>query len=141
MAAMTRDEYRAFVGSGTRTAKLATTRRDGRPHVVPVWFVMDGDDLLFTTGAQSVKGRSIRSDPRVAACVDEERPPYAFVLVEGSATIISDPEEVLDLATRCAARYMGEDLAEEYGKRNSGEGKIAVRITPSKIVAEAAIAE
>jgi hypothetical protein len=138
---MTRDEYRAFVGSGTRTAKLATTRQDGRPHAVPVWFVMDGDDLLFTTGTQSVKGRTIRRDPRVAACVDEERPPYAFVLVEGTATIISDPDEVLDLATRCAARYMGEDLAAEYGMRNSGEGKIAVRITPSKIVAEAAVVE
>lgn len=141
MEPMTLEQYRAFMSSGTRTAKLATTRRDGRPHVVPVWFVLDGDDLLFNTGEQSVKGRNIRRDPRVAACVDEDRQPYSFVLVEGEATIISDPEEVLDIATRCAARYMGEELAEEYGKRNSEEGEIAVRLTPAKIVAERDIAD
>jgi hypothetical protein len=141
MEPMTREEYRAFMSSGTRTAKLATTRRDGRPHVAPVWFVMDGDDLLFNTGEQSVKGRNIRRDPRLAVCVDDERPPYSFVLVEGDATIISDPAEVLDVATRCAARYMGEELAAEYGKRNSGQGELAVRITPGKIVAEMGIAD
>ena len=44
-------EWRAFVSEGTRTGKLATVRADGRPHVVPIWFVLDGDDLVFTTGA------------------------------------------------------------------------------------------
>lgn len=83
-----------------------------------------------------MKGRNIRRNPRVAACVDDERPPYAFVLVEGTATIITDPGEVLDIATRCTARYLGAELAEEYGKHNSGEGEIAVRITPARIIAE-----
>ena len=53
---ITRDGWRAFVAHGTRTGKLATVRRDGRPHVVPVWFVLDGDDLVFTTGAGSRAG-------------------------------------------------------------------------------------
>lgn len=50
MPRMTGDEYRDFLVEGTRTAKLATSRPDGSPHVVPVWFVMDGEDLIFTTG-------------------------------------------------------------------------------------------
>ncbi|MFC7480431.1 pyridoxamine 5'-phosphate oxidase family protein [Luedemannella flava] len=44
---MTDAQWRAFVSEGTRTGKLATA---GPPHVVPVWFVLDGDDVLFTTG-------------------------------------------------------------------------------------------
>ena len=59
MPAMSDTEYRDFVTAGTRTAKWATTRRDGRPHVVPVWFVLEGDDLLITTGSKSVKGGAV----------------------------------------------------------------------------------
>src|SRR5258705_232539 len=49
------DEVQRFLAYGTRTAKLATIRADGRPHVVPVWFVLDGDDIVFTTGTTTVK--------------------------------------------------------------------------------------
>src|SRR2546423_15326222 len=84
---MTREEWRAFLLEGTRTAKLATTRPDGRPHVVPIWFVLDGDDLVFTTGAGSVKALAMRRDRRVCLCVDDERPPYAFVMVVGSVVL------------------------------------------------------
>ncbi len=56
---MTETEWREFLAAGTRTGKLATTRPDGRPHVVPIWFILDGDDLVFTTGADTVKGRSL----------------------------------------------------------------------------------
>ena len=80
MPAMSDTEYRDFVTAGTRTAKWATTRRDGRPHVVPVWFVLEGDDLLITTRSKSVKGRAVLRDPRVGLCIDDDRPPYAFVL-------------------------------------------------------------
>jgi hypothetical protein len=57
MAPMTPEQIRSFLGAGTRTAKLATVRAGGRPDVVPVWFVLDGDDAVFTTGAESVKGQ------------------------------------------------------------------------------------
>jgi len=49
-------ERRAFLSDGTHTAKLATTLKDGRPHVLPVWFVLDGDDLLFNAVAS--RGRT-----------------------------------------------------------------------------------
>ena len=47
------------MSEGTRTGKLATTRHDGRPHVVPIWFVLDGDDFVFNTGEHSIKGRAL----------------------------------------------------------------------------------
>lgn len=81
---MSKDEYLAFLSAGTRTGKLATAGRDGRPHVAPIWFILDGETLVFTTGRGTVKGRRIRRDPRVALVVDDETPPYAYVLVEGT---------------------------------------------------------
>src|SRR4051812_839715 len=58
--AMSDAEWKAFVMSGTRTGKLATTRADGRAHVAPIWFVLDGDMFVFTTGRDSLKGRTLR---------------------------------------------------------------------------------
>lgn len=133
---MSDTEYQNFVTAGTRTAKWASVRRDGRPHVVPVWFILEGDDLLITTGSNSVKGRAVLRDPRVALCVDDDRPPYAFVMIEGRATVSTDPDEVLRAATLNARRYVGPGRAEEYGRLNGGEGMLLVRITPEKLVSE-----
>ncbi len=140
MRDMTPDEYRAFLRAGARTAMAATVRADGRPHLAPVWFLLDGDDLVFTTWHASVKAANLRRDPRIALCVDDESPPFDYVLVEGTATLSADPEQLLAWATRIAARYMGEERAEAYGKRNGGEGELVVRVTPTKIVAHAAVA-
>lgn len=135
MRQMTRDEARAFLLAGTRTAKLAVTRRDGRPHVVPVWFVLDGDDVLFTTGATTVKGLSLRQDGRVSLCVDDERPPYAYVRIDGHATLGEDPAELRRFATLIGGRYMGADRAEEFGARNAVPGELLVRVTPTRVQA------
>lgn len=133
---MTDEEYRRFLGAGTRTAKVATTRGDGRPHVVPVWFLLDHDDLVSTTGKTSVKGRSVLRSGHVAVCVDDERPPYAFVAVDGRTTTNDDPEELLSWTTRIAARYVGQERAEYYGKLNAGPDQMVVRVRPTRVVSE-----
>jgi PPOX class probable F420-dependent enzyme len=137
---MSPGEIREFLSAGTRTGKLATTRKDGRPHVVPIWFVLDGDDVVFNTGANSVKGRNIRRDGRVSMLVDDERPPFAYVQLNGRARYEDNPPEMLDWATRIAARYMGEDQADAYGRRNAVAGELLVRLTPAHTVAEANVA-
>jgi PPOX class probable F420-dependent enzyme len=131
---MTPERVRAFLRAGTRTAKLATTSRDGQPHVVPVWFVLDADDLVFTTHETSTKGRAMRRDPRVSLCVDDEEPPYAFVTVQGSAWIDTDLDELRRWATAIGGRYMGADRAEEFGRRNGVPGELLVRVTPTTVI-------
>jgi PPOX class probable F420-dependent enzyme len=131
---MTPDGCRAFLQEGTRTAKLATVRRNGAAHVVPVWFVLHGDDLLFTTGAGSVKARNLRRDPRTCLCVDEEREPYAYVMVEGEVTFSEDLDEMLPVATAIGARYMSAGRAEEFGRRNAVPGELLVRLRPTRVV-------
>ncbi|MFC5886271.1 PPOX class F420-dependent oxidoreductase [Kitasatospora sp. CM 4170] len=137
---MTESEWRAFLSAGTRTAKIATTRADGRPHVAPVWFLLDGDEIVFNTGAATVKGRTLARDGRVMLCVDDDRPPFSFALVQGTARLSDDLPEVRAWATRIAARYMGEDLAEQYGARNGVPGELLVRVGIEKVTAEHGVA-
>ena len=142
MEHMTDAEWRDFVLSGTRTAKVATTRKDGRPHVAPVWFLLDGGDLVFTTHDKSVKGRTLKpgGGGRVALCVDDDTPPFSFVILEGDATISEDPDELLRWATDIGARYMGPDRAEEYGRRNGVPGELIVRVHIDKVIARRGVA-
>lgn len=135
MQKMTPTEYRSFLLDRARTAKLATVRADGRPHVAPIWFELDGDDLIFTTWHESVKAANLRRDPRVCLCIDDETPPFAFVQIEGEVTISEDIEDLRRWATRIAGRYMGADQAEAYGRRNGVSGEWLVRVTPTKILA------
>jgi PPOX class probable F420-dependent enzyme len=141
MSEMTHEEWRAFVLEGTRTGKLATTRANGHPHVTPVWFTLDGDDVMFTTGEGTSKGKALARDPWVSLCVDDERPPFSFVVVEGTATITDDPDELLRWATAIGGRYMGGDAAEAFGRRNAVPTELLVRVTPTKLIARAAIAD
>jgi PPOX class probable F420-dependent enzyme len=137
---MTPDEIRGFLSHGTRTAKLATSGPGGRPHVMPVWFVLDGEELVFTTWSESVKGRNLRRNPRAAVIVDEEVAPYAFVHVRGQATLSEDLEELLRFATAIGGRYMGADRAAEFGRRNAVPGELLVRLRPERVIATADVA-
>jgi PPOX class probable F420-dependent enzyme len=132
---MTDQQARDFLMHGYRTGKLATVRADGRPHVAPVWFVLDGEELIFMTGGGTVKGKSLRRDPRASLVVDLEEPPYGFVLVEGTVELSTDLTEMLPWSIAIARRYMGPELAEQFGRRNAVEGELLVRLRPSRIVA------
>jgi PPOX class probable F420-dependent enzyme len=127
------DDVVDFLSEGTRTGMLGYLASDGRPLVAPVWFVVDGGELAFNTGKNTAKGRALARDPRVVMCVDEPRPPFSFVQVQGIASISEDPEDLLDIATRTGGRYMGPDRAVEFGRRNGVPGELVVRIRPTKI--------
>jgi PPOX class probable F420-dependent enzyme len=138
---MTEAEWRSFVLAGTRTGKLATNRKDGRPHVTPVWFLLDGDRLVFTTGGASLKYKSLRREPRFSVCVDDQQPPFSFVMLECVAEFTDDPAAMRDWATRLGARYMGAGQADAYGERNSAPGEYLVRARIERVTAFGGIAE
>ena len=152
MAEMSEKEIRRFLMQGTFTGKLATVKKDGSSHIVPIWFVLDGsnkngkgdrkdDDIIFTTNGSSVKAKNIERDNRVSICVDDQTPPFSFVIVYGTAKIHHYKQnELFRFATRIARRYMGKDNAENYGRRNSAEGEVLVRIKAKRIIAEKDIA-
>jgi PPOX class probable F420-dependent enzyme len=152
MASMSEKEIRRFLMQGTFTGKLATTKKDGSSHIVPVWFVLESsdkngsddreeDDIIFTTNGSSVKAKNIERDKRVSICVDDQTPPFSFVIVYGTAKIYHYRQnELFRFATKIARRYMGKEDAENYGRRNSTEGEVLVRIKAKRIIAEKDIA-
>ena len=135
MPSITDPQVRAFLTEGTRTGKLSFLSPSGRPLVTPVWFVLEGDTLVFNTGQDTAKGRALARDPRVSLCVDLEQPPYAFVQVQGEAELSDDLDQLVRTATAIAARYMGPERAEEFGKRNGVPGELVVRVRPTKVLA------
>lgn len=131
---MTEAECRSFLLERARTGKLGTVRADGRPHVASIWFDVEGEALFFTTWHTSVKAANLRREPRVCLIVDDETPPFAYVQVEGTATLSDDPAELGRWATRIAGRYMGADQAEAFGKRNSVPGELLARVMITRVM-------
>jgi PPOX class probable F420-dependent enzyme len=140
MTQMTEAEWRDFVMTGTRTGKLGVTRSDGRPHVTPIWFVLDGDDIVLTTSSSGVKGRALRRDPNAAMCVDDQEPPYSFVMIEARATLSDDLGELLHWATVLGGRYMGAETAQQFGARNAVPGELLVRLRVTRVIAQRGVA-
>jgi hypothetical protein len=135
-------ELRAFLSAGTRTAKVAVVRRDGAPFVTPVWFLLDEDgSVVFETERKSVKGRVLARDRRVSICVEDDEPPFGFVRLDGLAELSHDHDELLSWTIRIAARYMGEEHAEEFGRRNTAPGHMLVRVRPHTVVAQVELAD
>jgi PPOX class probable F420-dependent enzyme len=132
---MSRDEWLAFLQAPVRPGMLATTRKDGRPHLAPVWYALDGDVLVFTTGADTLKGRTIRRDGRASLCVQDDQPPFSFVTVSGTAEWSDVLDDVRHWAAVIGGRYMGADRADEYGERNGIPGELLVRLRPESVVA------
>jgi len=138
---MTPGERRTFLLHGTRTGKLAITRRDGSPYVLPVWFVLDGAQVVFTTGAETARGRALRRDGGASLCVDDDSPPYAFVRINGRVRLSEDLEQMRIWARRIAVRYMGEALADRYAARNAVAGEMLVHLVPDAVVGQTGVAD
>lgn len=134
-------EVAEFLSAGTRTGMLGFVAADGRPLVAPVWFLVDNGELVFNTGRDTAKGRALQRDSRVVICVDDPHPPYSFVQVQGTATAIADAADLLDIATRIGARYMGTHRADEFGRRNAVPGELVVRVRPTKVISAFNIAD
>ncbi|MEX2627380.1 MAG: PPOX class F420-dependent oxidoreductase [Ilumatobacteraceae bacterium] len=135
MASIDDPRIRAFLSHGTRTGKVAWVAADGAPHVAPIWFVLDGDALVFNTGAATGKGRSLVREGRASLVVDDETPPFSFVKLDGSVTVSDDLTEVRRFATLIGGRYMGAERAEEFGARNGVPGELLVRLHPTRVTA------
>jgi len=141
MANLHDQQVRDFLLHGTRTGKVAWVASDGAPHVAPIWFTLDGEDIVFNTGADTGKGRSLVREGRASLVVDDEAPPFSFVKIDGRVTVSDDLDEVRRFATVIGGRYMGADRAEEFGARNGVPGELVIRVHPERVTAAFDIAD
>jgi PPOX class probable F420-dependent enzyme len=134
MEKMNQNEIKEFLMRGTYTAKLGTINKDGSPHITPIWFILDENDhIIFTTYFKSLKAKNLIRNPKVSICVDDQVPPFSFVIVNGIAKIMTNSRDLLIWTTKIAERYMGKELSLDYGKRNAVEGELIIKVIPTKI--------
>jgi len=129
---MTPEEMRAYLNE-THVAHLVTLKRNGSPHVAPLWYQYDNGNLYMITGSSVLKTRNIRRDSRVAVAISTDQEPYRYVLLEGNAEIgNSGVEQVTrSLCIRYRGQEEGAKMAEEL---LSGEDTVILIVHPTKII-------
>lgn len=141
--AMTPDELRAFLDEG-RTLVVATTGRDGRPHLVALWYVMrDGEPWIFTYGA-SQKVKNLERVPAATLMVESgtEYAELRGATLYADAEIVRDPQVIADVAEELFARYEGRAASGTDGipaktraaVRARTAKRVAVRFRPTRVV-------
>jgi PPOX class probable F420-dependent enzyme len=113
---------------------LSSVRPDGRPHIVPVWFLWDGKSILIFSQPHSQKVRNLRHNPNVMLALDDTRSGEDVVLFEGKAELLNEP--TVNTTTAAYAkkydsllRSMGSDaatMAADYSQ--------PIRITPTRFI-------
>lgn len=104
---MTETEITAFLSEGAPVLQLATIGKDGAPHLAPMWFTMDGNNIVFRSFTKSQKIVNLMRDPRLSVLVEQGHG-YAElqgVMIQGIAKLVTDPAYVLRIYGRLAARY------------------------------------
>ena len=110
---MSASERDAFLG-GVHVAVLAIPQSGRGPLATPVWYWYEsGGNLWFETQPDSRKGKLLDVGVRVSLCVQEEKPPYAYVSVEGPVIEIAEDDRELH-EIPMAIRYMGEQAGRDY---------------------------
>ncbi len=127
------DEAQARLFGSANLAALATIRKDGTPHVSPVWAEYDGEHVLLNTARGRLKERHILRDSRVTVTIWDPASPFYYVEVTGSAELDDDGADAQ--IDRLAKKYLGAD---SYPFRKADEQRVVVRITPELVAGVAA---
>ena len=115
---------------GTNLARLAYIGLDGRPRVVPIWFLHQDGDFIMVTGPRAEKVRALQANPAVALTIDSSTPPYHVLLVDGDATV-EPTEGMAEQYPALAQRYLGA-AADGYlaGMRGRVKEQRRIRVAP-----------
>lgn len=119
-----------FLG-GKHFGKLATVRKDGSPHVTPIWYMLENGRLFINTTTGRVKYFNIRRDPRVSFLVDTG---YPYVMIHGRARIAGERDGKKDIET-LAIRYTGEEAGRKAAReRYWKDPRVSIEIIPEKVI-------
>lgn len=117
MPKLTDDEMTAFLDEREHLARIATVDDDGFPRVLPLWFIRDGRQLLFTPRSPAVIWKNLQRDPRVGISIDESEQPYRKVTVQGEVAVVHPPggdDAWRDTYRDIAKRYTDDWFADTY---------------------------
>ena len=134
---LSEDERKVYLSTAL-TVILVTVGRDGYPHAVPMWFLVDDDGIIYmTTYGRSQKVVNVRRNPRVALLVESgvRYDELKGVLLRGKAEVVEDESLCLGVLTKIHTKHMG-GLASgvEEVMRAQARKRVVLKITPERIV-------
>ena len=116
-----------------RVARLATQGADGYPHVVPIWFRRDGDDILFGSDRDNRKVRNTQANPKGAVVIGGELPvEEEGYMIQGDLSIEEDPHHAS--MWKMLLRYESKKDAERLAKEWADSDMIVIRLKPRKVI-------
>ncbi|HEX2047078.1 MAG TPA: pyridoxamine 5'-phosphate oxidase family protein [Acidimicrobiales bacterium] len=135
MAEMTEEAWRRFLRDPARPAAPATVGKDGRPHVAPVWIALDdGDTVVFTSGATTVKGRAVRAALWSPLCVDDDRPPSPTSWSRARPRSARTWRSCWSGPRGSAAGAWARTGPRRSAGATPSPGELLVRVTPARVV-------
>lgn len=128
MPKMSGARLHAFLSQGPWIAKIATISPQGRPYVNPVWYEYDGQ-AVYVAGRERARWViNIRQNPWVAVLIDSPELPYARVIIEAEAEILSATGYDAERRLKKFVRYLGEEMTRRYLAESEDRPRVIVRI-------------
>ncbi len=122
---MTRAEREAFLAD-VHVGVLAVDEPGRGPLSLPIWYLVDGDEIVISMAADSLKARLLRAAGRATMTIQTEDPPYRYASVEGPVTVVPASHDPLVMATR----YLGPELGQWYVDNVQADGAVNARLRP-----------
>jgi PPOX class probable F420-dependent enzyme len=129
------DEHRDFIASN-RYCVVGTSRRSGPPALSPVFYVLDGDEIVVSMTADRHKYRAISSDPQVSLCIIHEQMPLPYVTVYGTGRI--EEAGAADAMAAVSEKIFGRPLTPEerttIEQRVVAEHRVVLRVSVDRVI-------
>jgi len=135
---LTPEEQRRFLESG-RTIYLASNGKDGYPHLIAMWYALDGDAIVMTTFRKSQKVKNLERDPRCSVLLEtgETYDKLKGVFLRGDCELVDDPEVTLATLAKIGARMAGSTepppAAALEAMRHQARKRVTLRFHTRKI--------
>lgn len=97
---------------GFRSIWVSTTRPDGRPHVVPVWYLWDAEHIYFTSSKSTQKARSLAKQPDIVVHAGDG---HDAIILEGTATLVTDADEWMQINSVYMGKYIDPHSSARIG--------------------------
>lgn len=124
------DEVRAFL-SAPRIARLATVGADGYPHIIPLWFGLDGDDILFMSDRETAKVRNALAHPYGAVSIGGDPGDGEGYLIRGELSVYDDVGHAV--AHQFLYHYETAARAAEIAAEWANDDIVVIRLKPTKV--------
>lgn len=134
---MISNEQRDFL-QNNRLCIVGFDRRGKPPHMSPVYYAMDGDEIVISTTASRYKAKAIKRNAQVSLCVLGEQPPFPYLLVSGNGVVEEDGavETMMKIGERMTGNPVPESARPAVEERARTEGRVVLRVRPESALPE-----